>query len=170
MRLSKNRRKSNADYAFDTQAGPVYRSARVTAKIAERMAAGRENPHVIEILVLQHPDTAAQKAELRVYYALNLPQAVARAAELEIRLREQGLKALLVALNPADVRISELFFRAFETLEPKMPDPVPERLLLGARKCAPTDRLAAKLECAKAGVPPIPSRRNRGTGTKARNN
>ncbi len=137
--MSKKSTEADAAYAFDTQAGPVYRSVKLTEEQAEALAGGRERPHVIDILVWPYTETADQRPELRAYYALNLPQAVARAVEIEIRLREQGLKALLVAVRPADAGVTELFFRAFEALEPGMPDPVPESLLAGPGMCASTD-------------------------------
>lgn len=134
-------------YAFDTQAGPVYRSIRVTEEYAEKLARGREHPYVIDMLVWPYPEVLDRLPVLRVYYALNLPQAVARAVEIEIRLREQGLKALLAAVRPAETGETELFFRALEVLESQMPDPVPESIVIGGWACASTDRACDGRQC-----------------------
>ena len=116
-------------YALDAVAGPFYRTERVTEAEAETQAKGRECPHVINFAVWPYPESAGVGPELRAYYALNLPQAVARAVEVEVRLREQGLRAELSAVRPASADETELFFRAMEALEQRMPEPVPEAVL-----------------------------------------
>jgi hypothetical protein len=137
---------ARGEYAFDTQAGPVFRAAQVSAKKARSLAEGRERPHVIDVLVWPYPEARKRNPELRAYYALNLPQAVARAVEVEIRLREQGLRAALVAVHPADTEETEMFFRALEELEALMPGPLPESFIAGNRGRASTDAEDARAE------------------------
>lgn len=131
------------EYGFDTVAGPVYRSARIGIQDAETLARGREQPQVIEILVWPYPETPDQRPEVRTYYALNLPQAAARAVEIEIRLREQDLRAALAAIRPATANETELFFRAYDALEQGMPEPVPEASLVWSPPCAASDTAGA---------------------------
>lgn len=123
-------------YAVDTVAGPVYRAEHVTAQEAESLAVGRERPQIIEVVVWPYPEALDQMPVLRAYYALNLPQAAARAVEIEIRLREQELRAALTAIRPATTDETELFFRALDALEQGMPEPVPESFLAGDRAFA----------------------------------
>jgi hypothetical protein len=75
----------------------------------------------VEVIVWPYPEAHDQRPELRRYYALNLPQAVARATEIEIRLREQDLRAVLIGLRPATADETNTFFRAMDALESGMP-------------------------------------------------
>lgn len=127
-------------YAFDNVAGPVYRAEYATAQEAEALARGREQPQVIEILVWPYPDQRDRRPVLRAYYALNLPQAAARAVEIEIRLREQEMSAALSAIRPATAEETELFFMAYDALEAGMPEPLPETSLLWSPPCAASDK------------------------------
>lgn len=138
-------REAEGDYTFDAVAGPVYRSAKVTEAEAESIAKGREYPHVIDILVWPYPEARDRRIVLRVYYALNLPQAMARAVDAEIRLREQGLKAVLAAVRPAGIEETELFFRALDVLESGLPEPVAEASLKRFRPSALTDTVEAEV-------------------------
>ncbi len=126
-------------YAFDNIAGPVYRAEHATAQEAVSLARGREQPQVIEILVWPYPEQRDRRPVLRAYYALNLPQAAARAVEIEIRLREQDLRAVLATIRPATAEETELFFLAHDALEQGMPEPVPETSLLWSPPRAASD-------------------------------
>lgn len=108
-------------YEFDLQAGPIHGSRPVSQVEAEGMAGRRECSQIIEVLVWPYPESIDQRPVLRRYYALNLPQAAVRAAEIEIRLREQELKAALVAIRPATDEETNTFFRVMDILEPQMP-------------------------------------------------
>jgi hypothetical protein len=136
-----NRRSQGEErvYAFDNIAGPVYRAEHATVQQAESLASRREQPQVIEILVWPYPEQRDRRPVQRAYYALNLPQAAARAVEIEIRLREQDLRAVLSAIRPATANETELFFLAHDALEQGMPEPVPETSLLWSPPCAASD-------------------------------
>ena len=108
-------------YAIDAQAGPVYSFYPLNGQDANGRAGGRDQPQIIEVIVWPYPEAVDQRPELRRYYALNLPQAVSRATEIEIRLREQERKAVLVALRPATDDETNWFFRAMDALEDGMP-------------------------------------------------
>jgi len=108
-------------YALDHQAGPVYGFRPISDMEDARLAKQRDTPQIIEVLVWPYPESTDQRPALRRYFALNLPQAVVRAAEIEIRLREQELRAALVALRPATSKETNTFFRVMDILEAQMP-------------------------------------------------
>ena len=112
-------------YAIDAQAGPIYSFHPLNGQDANGLTRGRDQPQIIEVIVWPYPEAVDQRPERRRYYALNLPQAVSRATEIEIRLREQERKAVLVALRPATDVETNTFFRAMDALEAGMPPPVP---------------------------------------------
>ena len=144
-------------YAFDNIAGPVYRAEHATAQEAESLARGREQPQVIEILVWPYPEQRDRRPVLRAYYALNLPQAAARAVEIEVRLREQELRAVLSAIRPASAEETELFFMATDALEQGMPEPVSETSLVWSPSCAASDtRRASFLSRASNNLKDLP--------------
>ena len=104
-------------YEFDHQAGPVYGSHTLSPADAEKLARQREVPHVVEVVVWPYPESTDQRPEMRRYYALNLPQAAGRAVEIEIRLREQELRAAITAIRPATKDETNTFFMAMAKLE-----------------------------------------------------
>jgi len=63
---------------------------------------------------------------VREYFALNLTQALARASELQVRLRELETSATVVGIRPTTNNELDTFFRAVDRLEKKMPGPVTE--------------------------------------------
>jgi hypothetical protein len=63
-------------------------------------------PHIIEMVAWPH----GQRPERRDYYALDLPQAVAKATELTVRLRRQQIPAKLIAIRPATASETNAFF------------------------------------------------------------
>lgn len=110
-------------YAIDSQAGPVHSYRRLDQDPIDLLT-GQDQPQIIEVVVWPYPEAHDQRPELRRYYALNLPQAVARATEIEVRLREQELKAMLIGLRPATADETNTFFRAMDALDSGMPAPV----------------------------------------------
>lgn len=106
---------------YDTLAGPVYASQTVDHAEARRLVRARDQPQIVEVLVCPHAEAPEQRSELRRYYVLNLPQAAARAAEIDIRLREQELRAAVVAIRPATGEETNVFFRALDILETAIP-------------------------------------------------
>ena len=107
-------------YTFDREAGPVYRWSLIGEEDAFALQVCRESPCIIEVLVWPYPEATDQRPVLRHYYALNLPQAAVRAAEIEIRLREQEIRAALVAIRPATDEETNTFFRVMDKLEAAM--------------------------------------------------
>ncbi len=112
---------NRGQYTFDHQAGPIYGFSPISSNEAGRLATQRDNPQIIEVLVWPYPESPDQRPVLRHYYALNLPQAAVRAAEIEIRLREQELRAALVAIRPASNEETNTFFSVMDKLEAAMP-------------------------------------------------
>lgn len=102
---------------MDTLAGPLYGFRPVSNEKAGEMSRKREVPQIIQVLVWPYQESTDQSVVLRRYYALNLPQAAVRATEIEIRLREQGIEAVLVGIRPATVKETNNFFRAMDALE-----------------------------------------------------
>ena len=107
-------------YVFDNNPGPVYGFHPMPDKQAMEEARKRDIPQIIEVLVWPYSELTEQCPVLRRYYALNLPQAAIRAAEIEIRLREQELRAVLVAIRPATDEETNTFFRVMDKLEAAM--------------------------------------------------
>ena len=101
-------------YAYDTLAGPIFSFRAVDPGDVGSLSIGRDRPQIIEVLVWPYPESSDPRPELRHYYCLNVPQAVARAAELEIRLREQERPAVLAGLRPATDQETNNFFRAMD--------------------------------------------------------
>lgn len=116
--------RTQEQFGYDSVAGPVYAFRLVDEAKASSLAAGRDLPQIVEVLVCPYPEPQDRRPELRRYYALNLPQAVARATEIEIRLREQELRAALISRRPASKDETEMFFRAMGALETAMPGPI----------------------------------------------
>jgi len=127
--MGHERNEPHDGYSIDCQAGPVYRFRHLNRHLADRLARRRGRPHIISMMVWPYPEYPDQTPELRNYYALNLPQAAVRAAEIEIRLREQELTAALIAIRPATRRETNAFFRVMDELEAGMPAPIPARAL-----------------------------------------
>lgn len=120
----------NETYAFDNQAGPICGLLPISHEDAAALVAQRDIPHIICFVVWPYPESPDQRPVRRNYYALNLPQAVARATEVEIRLREQELRAALACIRPATSDETNLFFRAMDRLEDRLPIPVSEQDLV----------------------------------------
>ncbi len=116
-------------YSMDCRAGPVYRSRHLSRHLARRLGRRRGRPYIISMMVWPYPEYPNQTPELRNYYALNLPQAAARAVEIEIRLREQELQAALIGIRPATRRETNAFFRVMDELEAGMPASIPAMAL-----------------------------------------
>jgi hypothetical protein len=108
-------------YRVDNQAAPVYGFTPISCVDAEQLSTQREVPHIIIFVVWPYSESPDQRPVLRHYYALNLPQAAVRAAEIEIRLREQDLRTALVAIRPATNAETNTFFRVMDKLEAAMP-------------------------------------------------
>lgn len=111
-------------FATDALAGPVYAARPADSGKIAALTAARDRPQVVLVLVWPHPGAGAAEPELRRYFALNLPQAVARAAEIAVRLPEQERRAVLAGLRPATRAETERFFRAADILEARMPGPL----------------------------------------------
>lgn len=126
-------------FAYDTLAGPIFSFRVINQADVSRLSAGRDQPQIIEMLVFPYPEFPGQRPELRHYYCLNLPQAVARATELEIRLKEQERTAVLTGLRPATNLETNDFFRAMAVLESQMPGSIPAHVVRHERSglCAP---------------------------------
>ena len=67
------------------------------------------------------------------------------AMEIEIRLREQDMKAAPTAIRPATAAETGLLFRAHDALEAGMPEPVPEASLVWSPPCAASDTAKASV-------------------------
>jgi len=93
-------------YACEPLAGCVYRYRRIRPELARRLAEPSGRPHVVELIVTEPPD----RLEHRLHYALDLPQAVAKAAEMATRMRRQGVGVDLCAIRPATDEETEAFF------------------------------------------------------------
>lgn len=106
---------------FDDLAGPVFAGSTVDDPSAQRLAAGAQVPRIIEVLVWPWPEAGDQRVEWRRYYALNMAQAIARANEILVRLREQELSMVVTDIRPATRDENEAFFRAMDVLESQMP-------------------------------------------------
>jgi len=92
-------------FACEPLAGCVYSHATVSRNTARRLQKTGAKPHVVEL-------TAGTGAEYehRVYYALDLHQATAKATELLVRMRQQQVKVSLSAIRPAGAEETEAFF------------------------------------------------------------
>jgi hypothetical protein len=93
-------------YACEPLAGCVYRYRAVSIRRARALALPFHAPHIIEMVAWPH----GQRPEHRGYYALDLPQAVAKATELTVRLRRQQISAKLIAIRPATDSETNAFF------------------------------------------------------------
>lgn len=132
---------SQQGFAYDAQAGPVYRFSHLSEQDVYRLSRRRDCPHVIEVIVWPYPEGLDQRPELRRYFTLNLPQAVARAAEIEIRLREQSQTFALVAIRRSTIAETDVFFRAIDRIEAEMPGPVTETSLCPRTTTRPRPRV-----------------------------
>ena len=119
--MKKRQDTEHARIAYDALAGPIFGFRSIDMREAHRLSAGRDRPQIIEVLVWPYSEPRNQRPELRRYYCLNLPQAVARATELEIRLHEQERTAILVSLRPATIEETNDLFRAMDILEDQIP-------------------------------------------------
>ncbi len=92
-------------YGCEPLAGCVYSHAAISAHGAQLLEEAGERPHVIELTT-----RAEGGHEHRIYYALDLHQAAAKAAELLVRMRQQRVRVRLAAIRPASEPETEAFF------------------------------------------------------------
>jgi hypothetical protein len=92
-------------YACEPLAGCVYSHAAVSGEDARLLQDAGAMPHVIELTA-----RAEGIHEHRIYYALDLHQAAAKAAELLVRMRQQHARVRLAAIRPASESETEAFF------------------------------------------------------------
>lgn len=93
-------------YACEPLAGCVYRYRAVSLRRARALALPFHAAHIIELVAWPQ----GRNPERRDYYALDLPQAVAKATEITVRLRRQQIPAKLVAIRPATDSETNAFF------------------------------------------------------------
>lgn len=93
-------------YACEPLAGCVYRYQPVSLRRARALALPFHAPHIIELIAWPQ----GRPPERRGYYAMDLPQAVAKATELTVRLRRQQVPAKLIAIRPATTTETNAFF------------------------------------------------------------
>ena len=67
------------------------------------------------------------------------------AMEIEIRLREQDMKAAPTAIRPATAAETGLLFQSHDALGEGMPEPVPEASLVWSPPCAASDTAKASV-------------------------
>lgn len=97
--------KNEPEYACEPVAGCVYSHTAVSMYDARMLSAAGERPHVIELAARVEGGN-----EHRLYYALDLHQATAKATELLVRMRQQQVRARLSAIRPASPEETEAFF------------------------------------------------------------
>lgn len=122
--MGKQNDMTEEQFKYDSVAGPVYAFRPAGGTEATELAAAGDRPQIVQALVWPYPESRDRRPELRSYYALNLALAVARAAEIVTRLREQDRTAVLAVLRPATAAETEDFFRATDILEAGMAAPV----------------------------------------------
>jgi len=110
-------------YAFDWYGGPVYQAERVSRRREDALRRHASAAYLISVLVQEEPGAPTL---LRQYFALDLCQAIARAAELQVRLPALESPAPIVGLRPATDDELNAFFRAIDRIEKEMPGPVTE--------------------------------------------
>jgi hypothetical protein len=113
--------KESKIYDYDWQGGPVYKRLSAESTHQAQCTIPVQRSWVIDVLVI---DPEACTRELRRYFALNLAQATARAAELQIRLREMGYEPILTDLRRSTNEEVDDFFRAIDCLERQMPQSI----------------------------------------------
>lgn len=115
--------KQDQVYAFDWFGGPVYRSDKVSRRRERMLRQSATGACLISVLV---QDVPGAPTELRQYFALDLRQAICRAAELQVRLPALEVEAAIVGLRRATDSELDAFFRAIDRIEKEMPGPVTE--------------------------------------------
>ena len=95
-----------AGYACEPMAGCVYSYTAVNNNEALLLSQPWDYPHIIEMVT-----RAGDRHEHRLYYALDLHQAVAKAAELLVRMRMQRVRVRLAGIRPASDPETEAFFK-----------------------------------------------------------
>ena len=106
-------------YHYDWLGGPVYRQAPLVGGLTAQALAAALRPYVIDAHIADRQDGAQ---EVRTYFALTLAQAIARSAELQLRLREMGFDVTITNIRNASRYEIDAFFRAIDSLETRMPD------------------------------------------------
>ncbi len=101
--------KPAAGYACEPMAGCVYSFTAVDDHEALLLSQPCDYPHIIELVT-----RAGGRHEHRLYYALDLHQAVAKAAEMLVRMRQQRLRVRLAGIRPASDPETEAFFTELE--------------------------------------------------------
>lgn len=112
-------------FRFDGLGGPVYCARDLASSEATELHKSVDQSYVIAVLV-EDQSEAEPTTELREYFALNYAQAVARAAELQVRLRELETPATVTGIRPTSKDELDAFFRAIDRIEEEMPEPVTE--------------------------------------------
>lgn len=115
--------KQEQAYAFDWLGGPVYRTESVSQRRECMLRQRATGACLITVLAQDGPGALA---ELRQYFALDLRQAICRAAELQVRLPALEVDAAIVGLRRATDSELNAFFRAIDRIEKEMPGPVTE--------------------------------------------
>jgi hypothetical protein len=110
-------------YAFDWFGGPAYQAERVSRRRECMLRQRAKGACLITVLVQDGPGAPT---ELRQYFALDLRQAICRAAELQVRLPALEVEAAIVGLRRATDSELNTFFRAIDRIEKEMPGAVTE--------------------------------------------
>ena len=98
--------KPAAGYACEPMAGCVYGYTAVDNHEAMLLSRPCDHPHIIELVT-----RAGGAYEFRLHYCLDLHQAVAKAAELLVRMRQQRVRVRLAGIRPASDSETEAFFK-----------------------------------------------------------
>ncbi len=105
-------------YDYDWLGGPLYRCLPAASIKTSDALETAHRAYIIDVLV-SDPDSQAQ--ERRQYFAINLTQAVTRAAELQVRLRDLGYDPILIDIKRLSDQDVDDFFRAIDRMESRMP-------------------------------------------------
>jgi hypothetical protein len=116
MAMNNLEKTQSIHYGCEPLAGCVYSHAAISAHGAQLLEEAGERPHVIEMTA-----RAGCGQEHRLYYALDLHQAAAKAAELLVRMRQQHVRVRLAAIRPASEPESEAFFAELAKYDGQMP-------------------------------------------------
>lgn len=106
----------------DWAGGPYYQRLQVPNSTVDKTMQAAHRSRVVDVLVF---GLVNGEREMRRYFALNLAQAVSRASEIQVRLRELGYSPVILGIRRATDREVDAFFDAINRLERAMPKPVP---------------------------------------------
>lgn len=104
--MPEKRYRPSTTYACEPLAGCVYCFTPLNRRQALRLSKRQHKAHIIELIALQ----PGGNHEQRLYYALDLPQAVAKATEITVHLRRQLIAAKLIGIRPASSSETNAFF------------------------------------------------------------